>query len=83
MDSPPTDHDPKTAKEADPASPRSEFTRTRLIPLLIVAVLAWGVFHAIGAYLFNHDIRRPLVVLACVTGFLAFWGAMLWNRSRS
>jgi hypothetical protein len=56
--------------------------KTRAVPLVIVAVLAWGVFHAVGAYRFNHDVRRPLVVLACVLGFLAFWGAMLWNRAR-
>jgi hypothetical protein len=53
-----------------------------VIALLIVAVLAWGVFHAVGAYRFNHDPRRGLVVLACVGGFLGFWAVLLWNQRR-
>src|SRR5687767_1483246 len=66
--------------KADSAPPPSEFPKWRLIVLLIAAVLAWGIFHAIGAYRFNHDPRRALMVLACVLGFLAFWGLLLWNR---
>ncbi len=62
-------------------SQRPEFPKSRLIALLIVAVLAWGIFHAIGAYRFNHDPRRAAIVLACVLGFLGFWALLLWNRS--
>jgi predicted permease len=54
--------------------------KTRLIALLIAAVLVWGAIHALGAYLFNHDLRRAAVVLACVFGFLGFWGLLLWRR---
>jgi predicted Na+-dependent transporter len=50
------------------------------ILLIVVGVLGWGVFHAIGAYRFNHDPRRFVVVMACVLGFLAFWGAALASR---
>ena len=54
----------------------------RLIVLIILGVLAWGTFHAVGAYYFNHDIRRPLVVLGCTVAFLSFWLLMLRSRSR-
>ena len=37
---------------------------------------------AVGAWTLNHDARRPLVVLACVFGFLGFWLAMLAARRR-
>jgi hypothetical protein len=48
----------------------------------MLAVLVWGAILAAGAWTFNHDIRRPLVVMACVLGFLGFWGAMLASRRR-
>jgi uncharacterized membrane protein HdeD (DUF308 family) len=67
-------------RETDAA--HSQRAKWRLIALLIAAVLAWGIFHAIGAYRFNHDPRRAIMVLACVLGFLAFWGLLLWNRAR-
>ena len=57
--------------------------KLRAIAMVVTGILAWGVFHAVGAYRFNHDPRRGLVVLACVVAFLAFWGILLWNRARS
>lgn len=49
----------------------------RIVAAIMLAVAAWGVFHAVGAYQLNHDPRRALVVLGCVGGFLGFWGGML------
>jgi CHASE2 domain-containing sensor protein len=54
----------------------------RLIRGIMLAILAWGAIHAIGAWTLNHDARRPLMVLACVFGFLGFWLAMLAVRRR-
>jgi hypothetical protein len=51
-----------------------------VIVLIVVGVAAWGVFHAIGAYRFNHNPARPLMVLGCVAAYLGFWGLMLRNR---
>ena len=56
--------------------------KTKTILLVVVGVLAWGMFHAYGAYTFNHNPWRAVVVMACVLGFLSFWGLMLWNRGR-
>ena len=53
-----------------------------LIAGIMLALVGWGVFHAIGAWTLNYDARRPLVVLACVFGFLGFWLAMLAARRR-
>jgi len=57
----------------------------RIIRWIMVGIVAWGVFHAIGAWRLNHDPRRMLVVLACVAAFLGFWLVMLsaWRRARS
>ena len=48
--------------------------------LIMVAVLAWGIFHAVGAYRYNHNPLRAVMVLACVAAYLGFWGAMLATR---
>jgi len=49
---------------------------------IMVAVLVWGTILAAGSWTFNHDIRRPIIVFACVVGFLGFWNAMLAARRR-
>jgi hypothetical protein len=51
-----------------------------LLVAVFVAVAAWGVFHAVGAYQLNFDIRRPLVVLAAFAFFLGGWLALLAYR---
>jgi CHASE2 domain-containing sensor protein len=54
----------------------------RIIRWIMMGIVAWGVFHAIGAWRLNHDPRRMLVVLGCVAAFLGFWAAMLSVRAR-
>jgi hypothetical protein len=54
----------------------------RLLRWIMVGIVVWGVFHAIGAWTLNHDARRPLVVLACVAAFLGFWLVMLSTLRR-
>jgi CHASE2 domain-containing sensor protein len=56
--------------------------RWRIIRWVALAILAWGIFHAIGAWRFNHNPLRAVVVLGCVAGFLGFWLAMLAARQR-
>lgn len=60
---------------------------TRWVFLSIATgVLAWGAFHAVGAYLYNDNLLsgnallRPIVVMLCVLGFLGFWWLMLTAR---
>jgi membrane protein DedA with SNARE-associated domain len=65
-------------------------TRKKWLPLatLAAALLVWAAMFALGAYLEpgadqpRHDFRKPLIVMACMGGFLAFWGIALWRRSR-
>jgi len=53
------------------------------IGLIMVAVVAWGGFLSLGAWLQSHDWRRPAMVMGCVFFFLAFWGVMLALRRAS
>lgn len=48
----------------------------------MLALLAWGVFHAVGAYRLNHNPWRGLVVLACSLVFLGSWALLLAWRAR-
>ncbi len=54
------------------------------ILLIMGGVLAWGLFHAVGAYLnfrWNSNPWRFVMVLGCTLGFLGFWGVMLAARN--
>jgi CHASE2 domain-containing sensor protein len=64
------------------ATPPPTADAERLIRWIMLAIVAWGAVHAFGAWTFNHDARRPLVVLACVLGFLGFWSMLLAARRR-
>jgi CHASE2 domain-containing sensor protein len=54
----------------------------RIIRWIMVAIVVWGAILAVGAWTLNHDIRRPIMVMACVLGFLGFWLAMLRTLRR-
>jgi CHASE2 domain-containing sensor protein len=56
--------------------------RVSIIRWIVLAIIAWGIFHAVGAWQFNHDPRRAVVVLVCVATFLGFWMTMLAVRQR-
>jgi len=63
----------------------SSASQNRLFFLLIMgSVLAWGIFHAAGAYFNfrpNQNPWRAVMVLVCVVGFLGFWLLMLSVRA--
>lgn len=54
----------------------------RIIRWVALAILVWGMFHAIGAWRLNGNPLRAVVVMGCVLGFLGFWLAMLAARQR-
>ena len=53
-----------------------------LIVVIMLALVAWGVFHAVGAWRLNYDPRRAAVVLACTAVFIGFWLVMLWTQRK-
>ncbi len=53
----------------------------RVLWIIMAAVLAWGTFHAIGAFLYNHYWARPAMVLLCVGTFLAWWAWLLRRKN--
>ena len=64
----------------------------RILIAIVVALAAWGVLLAVGAYLGMwhqgggreglRDPRRFWIVLGIVAAFLAFWGVALAVRTR-
>jgi len=61
-----------------PSPPGAE----RILRWIMLGIVVWGSVHALGAWTFNHDARRPVVVLVCVAVFLGFWLTMLAARRR-
>jgi hypothetical protein len=55
-----------------------------LIHWIMVSVLVWGLFLALGAFLFggNLPLLRGLIIVGVVTAFLGFWLAALAFRQR-
>jgi hypothetical protein len=64
--------------------------RRNWLPFAVIAaaLVVWAGLFALGAYLQpgvdqpRHDLRKALIVLGCMAGFLAIWGGALWRRSR-
>jgi hypothetical protein len=52
----------------------------RLIWLVVAALAAWGLYHAFGAIRFNHDVRRGMMVFACMAAFLGIWLMLLKHK---
>jgi len=54
----------------------------KFFAILATALIGWALFQAAGTYFRGGqaNLARPLVVLGCMLGFLAFWGAMLAAR---
>jgi hypothetical protein len=63
-------------------TPQLEDASRRLVTWLFVALAAWGVYLGVGAYLYKHDVRRPLIVIGCVAAFLGVWLLLLIGRNR-
>ena len=61
-----------------------ESQKNLMLALIVIGVLIWGAIHAVGAYLFNFNPWRGVMVIVCVDGYLAFWLLMLaLRRSRT
>jgi hypothetical protein len=48
----------------------------------MLCLLAWGVLLAVGAYRYNLDLRKPLIVFVCVAAFVGIWVVLLAIRHR-
>jgi protein-S-isoprenylcysteine O-methyltransferase Ste14 len=71
-------HEPKSSEQRE--HERQDVERNVIIPYIVIGLLVWGSLLALGAYLFRgqYDVRKPLIIMACVGLFVGFWGLMLW-----
>jgi protein-S-isoprenylcysteine O-methyltransferase Ste14 len=62
--------------------PAQKTPNRMVIPGIMLGLVAWALFLALGDYLANHNPRRPLVIITCVALFIGFWLAILrWRRA--
>ena len=61
--------------------PETPLSNRWIYAVIIAGLLAWAIFHAVGAYLFNYNPWRGVVVLACFAIFIGGWMLLLrnWN----
>lgn len=52
------------------------------IPAIVIGLVLWAILHAAGAYTFNQNPWRAVVVLASFGLFLAWWWWLLRSRRR-
>lgn len=65
-----------------PPAPPNPQLAARLIVAIMLGVLLWGTALAIGAYLYNQNIWRGVIVFACTAGFIELWMLLLLIRGR-
>ena len=51
-----------------------------LLMIIMGTLVAWALYVAIGAYWYNFDLMRAIVVLACMAAFLGIWLLLFWSR---
>ncbi|MEX2114058.1 MAG: hypothetical protein WD845_12780 [Pirellulales bacterium] len=62
--------------------PRPAISQLALLALIMGGLVVWSIYVAIGAYLYNYNPWRVVVIMACTALFLGFWLLALWNRNR-
>ena len=63
-------------------APRPPLSPRLLFALIMGGMVLWGAYVALGAYLYNYNPWRGVIVMGCVGLFLGFWLLLLWNQSR-
>jgi hypothetical protein len=56
---------------------------SRIIIAIAAALAVWAAYHAVGAYRFNHNPWRAVMVLASMGIFLGTWWLLLRSRARA
>jgi hypothetical protein len=54
----------------------------RMIQWIVVGLVLWGIIHAVGAYQFNYNPWRGVVVIASFAIFLSWWWWLLRGREQ-
>jgi hypothetical protein len=53
----------------------------RMVLTVIMGGMAlWAVYVAVGAYLYNFDPWRAVIVLGCMAAFLGWWLLLLYTQ---
>ena len=64
-----------------PADRSPHLIQTRyLLSGIMLAVLGWGLFHAVGAVGYNGNPWRGAVVMACSLAFVGLWWLLLAGK---
>ena len=86
-------NDPSTNDQHDPLSSPLRWlidmlSSKRWLPFVLLgaALVLWAALFAAGSYLDisadrpRYDLRKPLIILACMATFLGLWTLAIWLR---
>ena len=59
---------------------RPQVSPRMIIGLIMGALVLWAAYLAIGAYRYNFNPWRAVLVMASMGLFLGFWLLMLWSQ---
>jgi hypothetical protein len=59
---------------------RAPISQRTLLAIIMGGLVVWSLYVAIGAYLYNFDLLRSLIVLGSMAVFLGFWLLLLWTH---
>ena len=61
---------------------RPQLSQRTLIKLIMGGLVVWAVYVAIGAYLYNLNPWRAVIVLGCMGAFVGIWLLLLATQKR-
>ena len=59
---------------------RPQISQRTIIGVIMGALVVWAIYLAVGAFLYDFNILRAIIVLACMAAFVGFWLLMLWTQ---
>jgi hypothetical protein len=63
--------------------PSSQPSPRLILTVLMGGLVVWAVYVAVGAYLYNFNPWRAVIVLVSMGVFLGIWLLLLWTQSRN
>jgi hypothetical protein len=62
---------------------RQPVSQRTLFALIIGGLVVWALYVAIGAFLYDFDPWRAIIVLFCMGTFVGIWLLLLWSRGHN
>ena len=59
---------------------RPPISQRSLLAIIMGGLILWSLYVAIGAYWYNFDLLRSIIVFGAMAVFVGFWLLLLWTQ---